>query len=143
MLIRKMKDEDVEALAAIEEKSFSMPWKPNDFRELMAHDTVVYVVAEDAGRIVGGAGIRNILGEGEITNVVVDPDYRGRGIGTEIVERLLAEGKLLGADSFTLEVRMSNLPAIKLYEHFGFATEGIRKNFYDYPKEDALIMWKR
>ena len=142
-IIRRMTDEDVEALAAIEEATFSMPWKPDDFREMIVKDEVVYLVVEEDGEIVGGAGIRNILGDGEITNVVIREDRRHRGYGYKLLTRLLEEGHKLGANDYTLEVRAGNENAIALYSKLGFVSEGRRKGFYDKPKEDALILWKR
>ncbi len=100
--------------------------------------------------ITGICGLRVIAGEGEITNVSVDRNYRKRGIGAAMLEHVLEEGKKLGIEAFTLEVRCSNQPAIRLYEKFGFIGEGVRKGFYKAAfgqngeaREDALIMWKR
>ena len=84
-----------------------------------------------------------MMEEGDITNVVVDESCRGRGLGRGLVSRLLEEGKARGIRAFTLEVRVGNAGAIRLYEELGFRSEGVRKGFYDLPKEDALIMWKR
>ena len=97
----------------------------------------------EADSIIGVCGVRNILGDGEITNVMVLPEYRKRNIATRMLEELLEEGKKLGARDFTLEVRSKNAAAIHLYEKLGFKIEGIRKGYYEHPKEDALIMWKR
>ena len=143
LIIRKMTDEDAVFLAAIEEETFSMPWKVSDFLEMNAHDEVVYLVAELEGRIIGGCGVRNICGDGEITNVVIQKDFRGRGYSYIMLDRLLEEGRELGASDFTLEVRASNKAAIGLYEKLGFVSEGVRPRFYEKPVEDALIMWKR
>ena len=85
----------------------------------------------------------NIAGEGEITNVVIKEEFRGRGYAYSMMQRLLEEGRKLGVSDFTLEVRVSNTPAIKLYEKLGFKSEGIRPGFYDKPKEDAMILWLR
>lgn len=141
--IRKMTEEDAKYLAAIEEVTFSMPWKVCDFLEMIAHDEVEYLVVTLDDEIIGGAGIRNILGDGEITNVVIREDMRGNGYSSMLMERLLEVGGGLGATQFTLEVRVSNTPAIGLYQKMGFVSEGVRPGFYDKPKEDALIMWKR
>ena len=143
LVIRQMNDADVEAVAKIEEATFSMPWKPDDFRDMIRRDNMTYLVAEADGMIIGGAGMRNILGDGEITNVAILSDYRGRGYGKRLIAELLKAGRELGAKDFTLEVRVSNTPAIRLYESLGFVSEGVRPNFYERPTEDALIMWKR
>ena len=100
-------------------------------------------VAEVDGKVVGHCGVTNIVGEGEITNVAVLAEYRGRGLAREMLSRLLAEGEVAGITDFTLEVRAGNAAAIHLYESLGFLPEGVRPGFYDNPREDALIMWKR
>lgn len=143
LVIRRMTDEDAVFLARIEEETFSMPWKVNDFLELNAHDEVTYLVAELGSEIIGGCGIRNILGEGEITNVVIRNQYRGNGYSYIMMQKLLEEGRNLGATDFTLEVRVSNEAAIGLYRKLGFESEGIRPGFYEKPTEDAMIMWLR
>ena len=143
LVIRQMSDADVEAVAKIEEATFSMPWKPDDFRDMIRWDNMTYLVAELGGMIIGGAGMRNILGDGEITNVAILSKYRGMGYGKRLIAALLKAGRELGAKDFTLEVRVSNTPAIRLYESLGFVSEGVRPNFYERPTEDALIMWKR
>ncbi len=143
LTIRPMTDEDVPAVSKIEEDTFSMPWHPDDFRQMIREDNMTYLVAELDGKIIGGAGLRNILGDGEITNVAILSGHRGKGYGKQLVAALLQAGEELGAKAFTLEVRISNAPAIRLYESLGFVSEGIRPGFYERPREDALIMWKR
>ena len=81
--------------------------------------------------------------EGDIHNVMVTSKYRGRGIATQMMTVLLEEGQKQGIEEFTLEVRVSNAAAIKVYEKMGFVSEGIRPRFYEQPVEDAMIMWKR
>ena len=81
--------------------------------------------------------------EGDVTNVVVEESWRGQGLGRSLMTRLLEDGKARGIRAFTLEVRTGNKGAIRLYEELGFRSEGVRKGFYDLPKEDAYIMWKR
>jgi len=142
LIIREMTDEDAVFLAAIEEETFSMPWKVTDFLEMNAHDEVRYLVAELDNRIIGGCGIMNIAGDGEITNVVIHKDFRGKGFAQKMMERLLEEGEKLGVTDFTLEVRVSNEPAIALYKKLGFESAGIRPGFYEKPREDAEIFWK-
>lgn len=143
MKIRELTAADVEAASRIEQEAFSMPWSPRDFLEMVEADYAYYYVAEVEGEIVGCCGIRNIAGEGEITNVVVASGFRGRGIGRMLMEHMLTEASYHGIGDCTLEVRVSNIPAIHLYESLGFKSEGIRPGFYEKPKEDAMIMWKR
>lgn len=143
LTIREMTDADIEEVSKIEEECFSMPWKPDDFRMMIKEDNMTYVVAIIDGKIIGGAGLRCIVGDGEITNVAISKAYRGMHYSKPMLERLILLGKDLGCENYTLEVRVSNEPAIKLYKSLGFEGEGVRPGFYEHPKEDALIMWKR
>lgn len=143
LLIREMKADDVEIVSKIESEVFSMPWSAKDFLEMVEADYAYYYVAEVDGEIAGCCGIRNIAGEGEITNVVVAPPYRKKGIALMMMEYMLERAAEVGIGDCTLEVRVSNQPAIRLYEQLGFKGEGVRPHFYDKPDEDALIMWKR
>jgi ribosomal-protein-alanine N-acetyltransferase len=143
MRIRELEAADAEAVSKIEEETFSMPWKAADFLEMVAADYAHYYVAEEDGEIVGCCGIRNMAGDGEITNVAVAEKFRRRGIGRKLMEHMLQEAPGFGIGDCTLEVRAGNRAAISLYESLGFHSEGIRPGFYDKPKEDALIMWKR
>ncbi len=138
-----MEADDVAAVSVIEAQTFSMPWSPDDFLEMIEADYAYYYVAELDGEIAGCCGIRDICGEGEITNVVVAAVHRQKGIGRKMLEYMLKEADRRGVGACTLEVRCSNFPAIHLYENLGFLGEGVRPGFYDKPKEDALIMWKR
>ncbi len=143
MIIRELAVADVEAVSKIEEAVFAMPWKPNDFLTMIEADYAHYFVAEEDGEIAGYCGVRNMAGEGEISNVAVAEKFRRRGIGRKLMEYMLKEAPSFGIGDLTLEVRVSNAPAISLYESLGFHKEGVRPGFYEKPKEDALIMWKR
>jgi len=143
IIVREMTIEDVEAASAIEAKVFSMPWKADDFAEMIAAEYAHYYVALTDNKVVGIIGLRNLSGEGEITNVAVEEEYRRYGIGSKLLDRTLDQCSQLGIKDVSLEVRESNVPAISLYESRGFVTEGIRKGFYEKPREDALIMWRR
>ena len=140
---REMREEDLDEVCKLEEATFSMPWRRQDFADMIVQDHLLYIVAVFDNIIVGGCGLRNIVGEGEITNVTVARVYRNQGIGTDLVEYILQRGCKMGITAFTLEVRKSNLAAIHLYEKLGFVTEGLRTNFYEKPCEDAVIMGKR
>ena len=145
MIIRPMELRDVEAVAKIESICFTMPWSEKSYRDTLANGNALYLVAEteDTKEIVGMCGVLKIIDEGDVSNVAVHPDYRRKNVAKQMMKELLARGQSFGIDAFTLEVRAGNEAAVKLYEHFGFRTEGVRKNFYDKPVEDALIMWKR
>lgn len=140
---RDLQKKDVKEVAKIEEETFAMPWSQDAFLEMTEAQYAHYIVAEDDDKIIGSCGLRNIAGEGEITNVVMKPEYRNKGIGTIMLCKLLKDGKKMGIQAFTLEVRESNRIAIHMYEKLGFLAEGIRKKFYEKPCEDAVIMWKR
>ena len=120
-------------------------WTEEDFRESLCCDYAVYVAARDTDRnaAVAFAGVRNMCGDGDITNVLVDEEYREHGIAEHLLRYLMEEGRAIGVRNFTLEVRRSNTPAIRLYEKLGFVSEGIRPGFYSDPREDAIIFWKR
>lgn len=141
--IRDMEAADVEASSVIEREAFSMPWSAADFLEMVEADYASYYVAELNGEIVGCCGIRRLADEGEITNVAVKAGYRKKGIAFSMMRYMLENAEKSGIGDCTLEVRVSNYPAIKLYEKLGFKGEGVRPKFYERPAEDALIMWKR
>ncbi len=96
-----------------------------------------------AESIIGTVGLQVIGGDGEISNVAVMPEFRGRGIARRLLETAIAKAREQGVKDFTLEVRASNHAAIHLYESLGFRQEGLRKRFYTCPDEDALILWLR
>ncbi len=143
IVIRKLEEKDVEEVSHLNGRAFSMPWSPEDFRHLVEDESSLYYVAEEDGRLVASLGVTNVLSEGNINNVVVEEAYRGRGIATKMMELLFKEGEAMGIVDYTLEVRVSNTPAIALYEKLGFVSEGIRPRFYERPTEDAMIMWRR
>lgn len=153
LTIEPMTEEDLDWVASLEEATFSMPWSKEAFREEIGLPDRLFVVAklyagthtEEGAQCegVGYSGMFLSFDEGEITNVAVNPEFRGRGIGYQMLDAQMKMAKERGASSFTLEVRTSNANAIHLYEKLGFVSEGVRKNFYQRPVEDALIMWKR
>lgn len=142
MEFRRMEERDLEQVTAIENDTFSMPWSQEAFLESMNNPSHVYVVACDGDTICGYCGMWGIAGEGQINNVAVKKDLRGKGTGFEMVNYLLEEGSRQGLEAFTLEVRESNKAAIHVYEKAGFESAGIRKDFYEKPRENAVIMWK-
>lgn len=146
-IIREMTLADVDQVCVLEEMAFSMPWHKESFIEMIEHKDAMYLVAEEKnhpGRVIACCGMRHIVGEGDISNVVVHPDFRKRGVAYDMLTELLSRSKKkYGITEYTLEVRCSNSGAIRLYEKLGFVNAGIRKNFYEEPVEDAIIMWKR
>ncbi len=141
--IRELRETDIQALADIEAQTFSMPWSARSFQTLLENPYCFYFVALVDGRIVGGAGYTELCGEANIDNVVVAQNYRAQGIGQALLQALIAHGEARRITAFTLEVRVSNAAAIHMYEKFGFSSEGIRPGFYERPREDAVIMWRR
>lgn len=140
---RRLREEDVPAISRLEKETFSMPWSAESFLQMIEREDTAYFVAEEDGQILGGCGLLLIAGEGNITNVAVAATARRRGVATGLLTYLIQEGDRAGLTAYTLEVRVSNAAAIALYEKFGFVSEGIRPNFYENPREDAMIMWKR
>lgn len=143
LVIKPLTEEYVDAVCVLEEEAFSMPWHRESFLEMINNKDACYLVGLVEETVAASCGLRNIVGDGEITNVVTSANMRKKGIGRNMLLKLMEEGTKMGVEAFTLEVRKSNAPAIHLYESLGFVTEGIRKNFYEEPQEDALIMWKR
>lgn len=142
--IREMTAEDVEDAWKLESINLGKEaWSQKQLLEAMTRDDTVYLVAEMAGRIVGLCGVRNVSGDGEVTNVSVSGDVRRNGTAYKMTKQLLERGYGIGIENYTLEVRAGNAPAIGLYEKLGFKSEGVRPGFYDEPKEDAVIYWKR
>lgn len=99
------------------------------------------MVAAKEDKIIGCAGVTNACGDGDINNVTVAEAYRGQGIGRLMLSALIKWGREIGIENYTLEVRVSNAPAVRLYESLGFTSAGIRPRFYERPVEDAMIMW--
>lgn len=143
MIIRRMTEADIDEVFTIETEIFSQPWSREDFDNALRDQNNLYIVAEVEGNIAGYCGYWGVVGEGYITNVAVKQDYRRQQIGKYMLSHMLIEGKARGITSYTLEVRQSNEAAIRLYEQLGFTHEGIRKDFYTKPDEDAIIMWLR
>ena len=139
MIIRKMCMEDVPAVAAIEKECFSVPWSERSFEDSIHREDTVFLVCVDEG-VVGYIGMYLSFEEGEITNVAVAPSYRQRGCGQQLISAIKQHATEQNAQSILLEVRKSNIPALSLYKKNGFEEIGIRKNFYERPVEDAIIM---
>lgn len=132
--------EHIPQVAALERACFSRPWSEESLQSELWNDSAVIIVAEsEDGSVLGYAGLQTVLDEGYITNVAVDNTYRRQGIADELIAAFVRFGQAKLA-FLTLEVRASNAPAIALYAKHGFVEVGRRKNYYDDPKEDALLM---
>ena len=143
IIVRKMQPEDLLQVCEIEKDNFSLPWSEKSFLESMERNDTLFLVALNGEEVAGYLGCYCVAGEGEITNVAVKSSHRRQGVGGKLLETLYEEAKALHTQEFFLEVRESNEAAIGLYSRQGFVKEGVRKNFYEQPVENAVIMWKR
>lgn len=136
-------ESDLGQVTALESDNFSAPYKREDFVEVIRNQNKYYYIAKEGTQVVGICGLVIVCGEGQLYNVSVKATNRKQGIATKLLLYALEQGSKLGVYEYTLEVRKSNMQAIHLYKTLGFQIEGERKNFYEHPIEDALIMWKR
>ncbi|MCY9514355.1 ribosomal protein S18-alanine N-acetyltransferase [Paenibacillus apiarius] len=140
--LRWMTIEDIPGVMTVEHASFTMPWTQDAFRnELTQNHFAKYVVMIFEERIIGYAGMWTVIDEAHITNIAVHPDFRGHGLGERLLLELVVRAMALQMQKMTLEVRVSNQVAQRLYAKFGFTGCGIRKGYYSDNQEDALIMW--
>ncbi len=141
--IERMNEDHVAQVAALEKMIFSDAWSENSVRSELSNELSLWLVAVDGDTVAGYIGSQTVLGEADMLNLAVRPEYRRQGLGRQLVEELI---RRLDAHCLTLEVRVSNEPAKTLYESMGFVQVGRRKNYYEKPKEDALILrkdWER
>lgn len=143
LVLRRMTAEDIPSVSALEREIFSMPWSEQGFLDALTQPAALFFVAEHEGKIAGYCGMYCVLDEGEITNVAVAPRVRRKQIGRRMMNYLLAAAGEAGITNVLLEVRVSNAPAIHLYESLGFVILGLRKNFYEAPREDGYVMQLR
>ena len=142
MIIVKMKECHVSAVAELEKICFSDPWSENSVASELKNKLALWLVAEEEGTVAGYIGSQTCGDESDVMNVAVHPDFRRRGIAEALVNSLVTKLNDIGSHCLTLEVRASNAPAVSLYEKLGFAEIGRRKNYYRNPREDALILRK-
>lgn len=132
---------DIDEVVRIEKACFSMPWSKESFLSSMdSGNTAFFIAAAADGKAVGYAGIQHILDEGYVTNIAALPLYRRLGIGRLLLEKLINFAIEKKLSTLSLEVRPTNINAIALYESVGFVQIGFRKNFYQKPTEDCIIM---
>lgn len=136
---RKMAEGDLPAAAGLERRLFSRPWSEQSLSQALRQHTL-FVAAVEKDVLVGYCGMYCAFEEGEITNVAVDPAWQGQGIGRRMMAYFLQQAREQGILRITLEVRVSNQRAIRLYTSLGFQNCGIRKNLYDLPTEDGMVM---
>ncbi|NLT62955.1 MAG: ribosomal protein S18-alanine N-acetyltransferase [Clostridiales bacterium] len=140
MKIVDVKPHHIDEIEAIENDCFPLPWKRRDLENQMNADNCIFLAAvDDNDSVMGYVGLMFVLDEGYISNIAVAPEYRRRGIAGSLIKALVERTKNKLA-FLTLEVRESNAPAISLYKKHGFKAVGLRKNYYEKPKENALLM---
>jgi ribosomal-protein-alanine N-acetyltransferase len=140
--IQRMALEDVEEVARLEKLCFSDPWTKRCFQDELEHQFSIPLVVKISQKIVGYACLWHVDDQMEIANFAVSPEFRRKGIGRMLMQKVLSEAEKRGCTSLMLSVRESNLPALNLYKEFGFVEVGRRKRYYRFPIEDAVIMVK-
>lgn len=144
MTVVKMEEKHIDQVYEIETSSFSIPWGKEDIlKEVRENKHAVYYAAVEGETVAGYGGMWHVINEGHITNVAVREDARRMGVGGMILDALEGYANENGLIGLTLEVRISNEAAQRLYTKHGFKPEGFRKNYYADTGEDAVIMWKR
>ena len=138
----RMKSCHVPQIAQLETVCFSDPWVESSIASELENPLSLWLVAMDGDRVAGYVGSQSVLGEADMMNIAVSPDYRRKGIAKLLLLSLQQSLTEQDVHSLTLEVRRSNEPAIALYAKDGFVQVGCRKNYYRHPTEDALILRK-
>ncbi len=140
-----MDSSHIDGVYELSKACFSVPWSLDSISYEIENPLAKYVIAENLStkEVIGYAGVWIIAGEGDITNIAVNPSYRKQGIASSLLIKLFEVCKENSCSGITLEVRASNIAAQNLYKKFNFKEEGIRKKYYSDNGEDAIIMWKR
>lgn len=139
--ITRLEERQLREASALERLCFSTPWSEEMFRAELSSPLSHYLAAiDEGGRLLGYAGMQAVLDEGYISNIAVAPESRRLGIADALLSALIDFGRAGGLSFLTLEVREHNAPAISLYSKHGFEVVGRRKNYYQNPREDALLM---
>ncbi|MGO4111055.1 ribosomal protein S18-alanine N-acetyltransferase [Paenibacillus sp. YAF4_2] len=142
LVFRSMTMADISSIVAIEQEAFTTPWTPEAFKnELTSNMFARYMIMEHDDEIIGYGGMWIIVDEAHVTNIAVRADHRGQGLGERLLTELQQTAAFFGANKMTLEVRVSNEIAQRLYRKLGFKPAGIRPAYYSDDNEDALIMW--
>ena len=142
MTIVPMEERHLDDLARLERLCFSRPWSRQALKEELTNPAVCFLVGEEAGEVLGYAGMHCAAGECYVDNVAVFPEARRQGVGRKLMEALLQAAAARGGEFLSLEVRPSNLEALALYRGLGFRKVGRRRRFYDDPMEDGLLLTK-
>ena len=140
--IKIMESIHVPQVAELEKLCFSEPWSENSLTSELSNPLSLWLVAVDGDALAGYVGSQSVMGESDMMNIAVDPNYRRQGVAAALIVALVCRLAERENHCLTLEVRASNDAAIKLYEKLGFAQVGRRPNYYRSPREDALILRK-
>ncbi len=141
-IVRPMQFTDLEAVAALEARTFTLPWSLAVFSGQLAREAGICLVCEDGGRIIGYLIADMFVDVWHLMNLSVDQAYRRQYVASRLLEAYFATTERRGHRGHTLEVRVSNAPGIELYRSFGFVSTGVRPGYYSDDREDAVIMWK-
>ena len=136
-----MREEDLPAVLRIERENFSLPWSERNFLDALDLEYYHFLAACCGDEIAGYCGYIRSFETADVTKVAVKGDCRRLGIGERLLRQLMEDGYQSGVERFSLDVRAANHPAIALYKKMGFCQEGLRKGYYEDPREDAMIMW--
>jgi ribosomal-protein-alanine N-acetyltransferase len=140
--IRVLELNDLSAIEAIEQKAYPTPWSRSMFASELAKPTSICLGAFEGRELVGYVINSRYVDAWHVMNVAVDPEHQRRGVASALLERLFELTRDDERRGYTLEVRVSNVDAIRLYERLGFESRGIRRGYYTDNREDALIMWR-
>ncbi|MEG0640992.1 MAG: ribosomal protein S18-alanine N-acetyltransferase [Clostridium sp.] len=140
--IETMTIDNIDDVVEIENLSFSTPWSHNAFHlELTNNKNALYRAVKINGKVIAYGGMWLLFDEVHVTNIAVHPEYKGCGYGNVIMGDMIDSARNAKMSAMTLEVRVSNTPAVNLYKKFGFVSVATRKGYYQDTKEDAIIMW--
>ena len=140
MILREMLVDDLDRVMEIEREVFSVPWTREGFFSFLTRKDTMFLVVEERDRLLGYAGLLMVLDEADVTNIAVRKERQREGIGNFLMVSMKRLAHEQGITAIHLEVRKGNLPALRLYERNGFLRDGLRKNYYSDPEEDAVLM---
>ncbi len=140
LIVRRMQEEDIEAIAQIEAETFTDAWTVQGIRDTFRQKHALITVAELEGEVIGYCILYYVLDEGEIARIAMAPGTRGKGFGKQLLGFTAKQCAQLQVTRLLLDVRESNATARAFYSAFGFQEDGIRKCFYENPQEDAVLM---
>ena len=138
--VRSIKNSDVETVARLEKLYFTDAWSEKSILETMQQTQAFVLIAEEDSELIGYCIVYFALDEAEIARIAVEVSRRKQGVGQELLRAVCREGIQKGVERILLDVRENNLSALNLYRNFGFKEDGVRKNFYQNPKENAVLM---